>query len=184
MAELIYPTNVTLDGFIEDPDGDINLFPVHDDVFAAHTELVRDATTFLYGRRLYEAMSVWETDTSLAAASEAYAAFSAAWQDAEKIVYSTSLAEPLTARTRIERRFDPAAVRALKADTEGSILIGGADLAGQALSAGLVDEVQLYVVPVATGGGKPGLPTGTRTELALIDQRSFANGVVLLRYRG
>lgn len=182
MAELIYPTNVSLDGFIEDEDGRFDWLPGDDDVFAAHTELMRSAGTLLYGRRLYEMMAVWETDPALAGRSPAAAAFATAWQAPTKVVYSTSLTAPSTANTRIERAFDAEQVRALKAAADRDLLIGGADLAAQAFAAGLIDEVQLYVLPIVVGGGKPGLPTGMRVGLELLDQRRFDSGVVLLRY--
>ncbi|MCT1998358.1 dihydrofolate reductase family protein [Brachybacterium muris] len=148
MAALVYVNNMSLDGFIEDPSGAPDFFPVDEEVFASHTELLEGASTFLYGRRLYEAMAVWETDPALAAQSELLAAFAAAWQAAQKIVCSTTLTTTPTARTRIERRFDPAAVRELKATADGPIIIGGAALAAQALEAGLVEECLLYIVPV------------------------------------
>lgn len=183
MARLIYTTNVSLDGFIEDPDGAFDFLPPGDDVFAAHTELMESIGTLVYGRRLYEKMSVWEVDPSFAARSPALAAFAAAFTDTDKVVHSTTLAQASTARTRIERTFDADAVQRMKDAADRDLLIGGADLAGQALRAGLVDEVQLYIAPVAVGGGKPGLPTGIRLDLELLDQRRFGNGVVLLRYR-
>ncbi|KXO93108.1 RibD C-terminal domain (plasmid) [Tsukamurella tyrosinosolvens] len=182
MPSLIYPTNVSLDGYIEDDEGRFDWLPGDDDVFAAHTALMRSAGTLLYGRRLYEMMSVWETDPSLAGRSPAAADFAAAWRAAAKVVYSTSLTTPSTANTRIERAFDRDHVRALKAASDRDLLLGGADLAAQALAAGLIDEVQLYVLPLAVGGGKPGLPTGIRVDLELLDHRRFDSGVVLLRY--
>lgn len=182
MADLIYPTNVSLDGFIEDDDGAFDWLPGGDDVFAAHTALMRSAGTLLYGRRLYEMMSVWETDPALAGRSPAAAEFAAAWRAPDKIVYTTSLAAPSTANTRIERAFDPDRIHTLKASTDRDLLIGGADLAAQAFAAGLIDEVQLYILPIVVGGGKPGLPTGMRVDLELLDQRRFDSGVVLLRY--
>ncbi|MDR6971606.1 dihydrofolate reductase family protein [Leifsonia shinshuensis] len=184
MGALIYPTNVSVDGYIEDASGAFDWMPVHDDVFATHTELMRSAGTLLYGRRLYEAMSVWETDPALAEHSPEFAGFAAAWRAPAKVVYSRTLTGAPTADTRIERDFDPAQVRELKAATDRDLIIGGADLAAQALAAGLVDEVQLYVHPVSVGGGKPGLPTGARIDLELIDEcRIGSSGVVLLRYR-
>jgi dihydrofolate reductase len=183
MARLIYTTNVSLDGFIEDPDGGFDFLPPGDDVFAAHTELMESIGTLVYGRRLYEKMSVWEVDPSFAARSPALAAFAGAFTDTDKVVYSTTLTHAPTARTRIERTFDADAVQRMKDAADRDLLIGGADLAGQALRAGLVDEVQLYAAPVSVGGGKPGLPTGIRLDLELLDQRRFGNGVVLLRYR-
>ncbi|NYH41922.1 dihydrofolate reductase [Micromonospora jinlongensis] len=183
MAKLIYVTNVSLDGYIEDERGAIDWFPLGDEVFAFHTDLLRSVGTFLYGRRLYETMAVWETDPALAAQSDLTADFANAWQAASKVVYSTTLDAASTADTRLERRFDPAAVRELKATASSDLTIGGADLAAQAFKAGLVDECQLMILPVVVGGGKPGLPTGMRTDLELLDERRFPNGVVHLRYR-
>ena len=183
MAKLIYVTNMSLDGYIEDEHGSINFFPVDAEVFRSHTDLLQSAGTFLYGRRLYEAMAVWETDATLAARSDLMAEFATAWQTADKVVYSTTLTDASTAGTRIERHFDPAAVRDLKAAANSDITIGGANLASQALEAGLVDECQLYVLPVALGAGKPALPTDAHVDLELLDERRFGNGVVLLRYR-
>jgi len=183
VAKLIYLTNVSLDGCIEDAGGDFAWFPPDDEVFAFTTGLLRSAGTFLYGRRLYELMAVWETDAALAARSALMADFAGAWQAADKIVYSTTLTAVPTARTRVERRFDPAVVRRLKTTAGSDITIGGADLAAQAMRAGLVDECRLLVWPLAVGGGKPGLPTGVRTDFELLDERRFRNGVVYLRYR-
>jgi len=183
MAQLIYATNVTLDGYIEDESGAFDFLPVDDEVFQSHTDLLRSVGTLLYGRRLYEKMAVWETDTGLAAQSAPFAGFAAAWQAPEKVVYSRTLAAASTSRTRLERDFDPAAVQDLLASAPRDVLIGGADLAAQAFTAGLVGELQLYVMPLVVGGGKPGLPAGTRAALELLDEHRFGNGVVRLRYR-
>lgn len=183
MTKLIYVTNVTLDGYIEDEHGAFDLFPPDDEVFRSHTNLLQSAGTFLYGRRLYETMAPWETKATLAAQSDLTADFATAWQTANKVVYSTTLTAASTANTRIERHFDPTAVRELKAAASSDITVGGANLASQAFKAGLVDECQLYVWPMVVGGGKPALPTDTRADLELIDERRFGNGVVLLRYR-
>ncbi|MEU5782863.1 dihydrofolate reductase family protein [Micromonospora lupini] len=183
MAKLIYVNNVSLDGYIEDERGAFDWFPIGDEVFAFHTDLLRSAGTLLYGRRLYEAMAVWETDPALGAQSDLTADFANAWQAASKVVYSTTLAAASTADTRIERQFDPDVVRELKATASSDLTVGGANLAAQALTAGLVDECQLMVLPVVVGGGKPGLPTGIRADLELLDERRFQNGVVHLRYR-
>jgi len=183
MAKLIYVTNMSVDGYIEDEHGDFNWFPSDDEVFTFTTDLLRSVGTFLYGRRLYEMMAVWETDAALAARSELAADFAAAWQAASKIVYSTTQAGVSTADTRLERHFDPTAIRELKAAASSDLTVGGADLAAQALQAGLVDECQLLVWPIAVGGGKPALPTGVRSGLELLDERRFGNGVLLLRYR-
>jgi dihydrofolate reductase len=183
MAKLIYATNVSLDGYIEDERGAFDWVPVDDGYFAFTTDLLRSVGTFLYGRRLYESMAVWETDATLAARSDLMADFASAWQAASKVVYSTTLAAVSTAHTRLERAFDAAAVRELKATAGSDLMIGGANLATQAFQAGLVDECQLFILPVAVGGGKPGLPTGVRINLELLDERRFRNGVVHVRYR-
>ena len=128
-------------------------------------------------------MAVWETDATLATRSDAMAEFATAWQAADKVVYSATLTDASTADTRIERHFDPAAVRELKAAASRDIIIGGANLASQALEAGLVDECQLYVLPTVLGRGKPALPADAHVDLELIDERRFGNGVVLIRYR-
>jgi dihydrofolate reductase len=183
MTKLIYVTNVTVDGYIEDERGAFDFGPMDDELFQSYTDLLRSAGTFLYGRRLYEGMTVWETDATLAARSELMAGFATTWQRANKVVYSTTLAAASTARTRIERHFDPTAVRELKAAATSDITVGGANLASQAFEAGLVDECQLFVWPTVVSGGKPALTTGARINLELIDERRFGNGVVLLRYR-
>ena len=183
MAKLIYVTNVSLDGYIEDERGDFAWFPPDDEVFAFTTDLLRSVGTFLYGRRLYENMAVWETDAALAARSDLMADFASAWQAANKVVYSTTLDAVSTADTRLERHFDPAAVHELKAAAGSDLTVGGANLAAQAFQAGLVDECQLLVWPLFVGGGKPGLPIGKRADLELLDERRFRNGVVHLRYR-
>jgi dihydrofolate reductase len=183
MAKLIYVTNVSLDGYIEDERGSYDFGPVDAEVFRSYTTLLRSVGTFLYGRRLYETMAVWETNAALAAQSDLMADFATAWKAASKVVYSTTLAAVSTANTRLERQFDPSAVHELKAAASSDLIVGGANLAAQALKAGLVDQCQLYVWPRVVGGGKPALPTDTRTDLELLDERRFGNGVVLLRYR-
>jgi dihydrofolate reductase len=128
-------------------------------------------------------MAVWETNPAMAAQSDLTADFASVWQAANKVVYSTTLAAVSTADTRLERHFDPAAVHQLKATVGSDLIVGGANLATQAFKARLVDECQLFVWPIFVGGGKPGLPTGTRANLELLDERRFGNGVVHLRYR-
>jgi dihydrofolate reductase len=183
MGALIYVTNVSLDGCIEDARGALDWAPPDDDVFAAATALLRSAGTFLYGRRLYESMSLWETNPALAAQSDLTADFANVWQAADKIVYSTTLAAVSTGATRLEHHFDPNAVQQLKASTTSDLTIGGANLAARAFAADLVDECQLFVWPMILGGGKPGLPAGIRTDLELLNEHRFDNGVVHLRYR-
>ena len=182
MGTLIYLTNVSVDGFIEDEHGSFDWTDPDDDLFASITDLVRPVGTFLYGRRLYEAMSVWETDPSFAAQSELMADFAGVWQAADKIVYSTTLPAVSTAKTRLERTFDPVSVRDLKASATSDLVIGGAHLAGCAVEAGLVDEFHLLVRPILVGRGKPALPSDLRVKLELLDERRLSGGVVSLRY--
>ncbi|MFE6632810.1 dihydrofolate reductase family protein [Streptomyces rochei] len=183
MAQLIYASNMSLDGCTEDERGAFDWAPPDDEVFAFITDLMRSAGTYLYGRRMYETLAVWETDPSLAARSDLMADYAGAWQAADKVVYSSTLAEPSTARTRLERRFDPGAVHDLKATAGGDLLVGGPNLAAQALAAGLVDEIVLFVWPIVLGGRNPALPTDARIDLELVDEHRFGNGVVHLRYR-
>jgi dihydrofolate reductase len=183
MAKLIYGSNMSLDGCTEDERGGFDWAPPDDHVFAFVTELMRSAGTYLYGRRMYETLAVWETDPNLAAHSDLTAAYASAWQAADKVVYSSTLAAPLTAKTRLERRFDPSAVHDLKAAASRDLLVGGPNLAAQALVAGLVDELVLLVWPVVLGGRNRALPTDTRADLELIDEHRFNSGVVHLRYR-
>ncbi|MFE1138830.1 dihydrofolate reductase family protein [Streptomyces rochei] len=183
MAQLIYASNMSLDGCTEDERGAFDWAPPDDEVFAFITGLMRSAGTYLYGRRMYETLAVWETDPSLAARSDLMADYAGAWQAADKVVYSSTLAEPSTARTRLERRFDPGAVQDLKATAGGDLLVGGPNLAAQALAAGLVDEIALFVWPIVLGGRNPALPTDARIDLELVDEHRFGNGVVHLRYR-
>jgi dihydrofolate reductase len=183
MAKLIYVTNVSLDGYIEDEHGIFDLFTPDDDVFATTTELLRSVGTFLYGRRLYETMAVWETNAALASQSDLTSLFANAWQAADKIVYSTTLTEVSTARSRLERHFDATAVHELKTAATSDLTVGGANLAAQAIKAGLVDECQLFVWPTLLGRGKPALPTDARVNLELLDEHTFGNGVIRLRYR-
>jgi dihydrofolate reductase len=183
MAKLIYGSNMSLDGCTEDERGAFDWAPPDDDVFVFITGLMRSAGTYLYGRRMYETLAVWETDAALVTHSELAADYASAWQAADKVVYSSTLAAPHTANTRLERHFDPSAVRALKAAASKDLLVGGPNLASQALAAGLVDEVALFVWPVVLGGRTPALPTDRRVDLELVDEHRFSNGVVHLRYR-
>jgi dihydrofolate reductase len=183
MAKLIYVANVSLDGYIEDEHGSFDWTATDDELFAFITDLVRPVGTHLYGRRLYDTMAPWETEPGLAAQSELRADFANVWQAASKVVYSTTLDAVSTARTRLERNFDPAAVREMKASATSDLTVGGAHLAARALEAGLVDECHLLVRPVLIGGGKPALLSDTRADLELLDDRRLSGGVVYLRYR-
>jgi dihydrofolate reductase len=183
MARLIYASNMSLDGWTEDERGAFDWAPPDDGVFARITELMASAGTYLYGRRMYETMAVWETDSALAARSDLTARYAEVWRGADKVVYSSTLARPSTGNTRLERHFEAGAVHDLKAAAGRDLLVGGPNLAAQALAAGLVDELQLFVWPVVLGGRKPALPTGIRADLDLLDEHRFDNGVVELRYR-
>jgi len=180
MADLVYTANISVDGYTEDLDGRIDWSTPGEEVFSFIRELERPAGTYLYGRRMYEAMLYWES----ADPEEPYVReFAEMWRGADKVVYSHSLESVATARTKLEHDFDPDAVRRLKAAATRRMTIGGANLAGQALAAGLVDELRLLTVPVVLGGGKPWFPKGMSLPLRLLETRHFASGVVYLRYR-
>jgi dihydrofolate reductase len=181
MAKLIYVSNVSLDGYIEDEHGSFDWTPPGDDYFAFITDLMRPVGTYLYGRRLYDLMAVWETDPALAAQSELRADFANVWQAADKVVYSTTLDAVSTAKTRLEHDFDADSVREMKASATTDLTVGGAHLAAQAFKAGLVDECHLFIHPVLLGGGKPALPSDVRVELELLDDHRLSD-VLYLRY--
>jgi dihydrofolate reductase len=183
MASLIYSAITSLDGYVADEDGNFDWAAPDEQVHAFINDLMRPVGTHLYGRRLYEVMAGWETDPTLAEQSPVMRDFAELWQAADKIVYSTTLATPSTARTRIERTFDPDAVRELKAAADRDLLVGGPELAAQAFAAGLVDECRLFLAPVIVGGGKQALPDHVRLRLELLDERRFDGGMVHLRYR-
>jgi dihydrofolate reductase len=183
MAKLIYVVNLSLDGFIEDAKGEFEWTAPDDEVFIFITDLVRSVGTHLYGRRLYQTMAVWETDPTLAAQSELMADFANVWQAADKIVYSTTLPVVSTTNTRLERSFDPDAVRELKTSAATDLTVGGSTLAAHAFDAGLIDECQLFIYPVLVGDGKPAFLSDARVQLDLLEEHRFGNGVVHLRYR-
>jgi dihydrofolate reductase len=182
MAKLIYAAIASLDGYIEDESGKFDWAAPDEEVHAFINDLERSVGTCLYGRRMYETMSVWETDHTLADQSPLMRDFAQIWQSADKIVYSKTLEAAVTTRTRIERHFDPKAVRQIIASAERDITVGGPNLAQHAFKAGLVDESHLYIVPVLVGGGKHCLPSNIRLNLELLNVRHFANGTVHLRY--
>jgi dihydrofolate reductase len=177
---LIYSTIASLDGYTADADGTFDWAAPDEEVHAFVNELERGVGTYLLGRRMYEVLAYWET-VSLEGQSAAARDFAGLWRSADKIVYSTTLRAVSSARTRIEPRFDPEAVRALKRD--GDVSVGGPGLAAAAIKAGLVDEYRLLVTPIVVGGGTSVFPDGVRAGLELVDQRRFAGGVVYLRYR-
>lgn len=183
MAQLIYLTIASLDGYSEDTDGRFDWAAPDEEVHTFVNDLVRTAGVFLYGRRMYETMTVWETDPALAAATPITHDFAEIWQAVDKVVYSRTLAAVATRKTRIERTFDPEAIVRLKATAAQDIFIGGPELAAHAFRAGLIDECHLFLAPVLVGGGKPALPGNVRLQLELTDERRFAGGMVFLRYR-
>jgi dihydrofolate reductase len=183
MAKLIYVTNVSLDGYIEDAQGRFEWTAPGEEVFTFITDLVRPVGTYLYGRRLYETMALWETDPTLAAQSELMADFANVWHAADKVVYSTTLDQVSTTNTQLEQRFDPDSVRQMKASAASDITVGGATLAAHAFNAGLVDECDLFIYPMLVGGGKPAFPIDAGVQLDLLEEHRFTNGVVNLRYR-
>ncbi len=183
MAKLIYGAIASLDGYAEDSNGSFEWAAPDEEVHAFVNDLERTVGTYLYGRRMYETMVYWETALDIAGQPRVIVDFAEIWKAAEKIVYSTTLRAASTANTHIEREFDAAAVKRLKASSDRDITVGGATLAAEALRAGLVDELQLFVVPYIAGGGKRALPDGVRAELELRDERRFANGTVYACYR-
>jgi len=182
VARLIYGTNASLDGYIEDQNGSFDFTEPSEEVHAFWNDFLRPIGTYLYGRRLYETMAVWETDPSFAEGRDVIREFAAVWLDADKVVYSRTLADTSTSRTRIEREFDPEAVRRMKGSSERDLSIGGAELAAEAFRSGLIDEVVMCLAPVAVGAGKPALPTDVRLDLELTEERRFDDGTVYLRY--
>jgi dihydrofolate reductase len=183
MAHLIYSAISSLDGYIEDRDGNFEWAMPDEEVHRFINDLERTAGTYLYGRRMYETMLVWETDPNLAADSPLTQDFAQIWQAANKIVYSKTLAAASTRNTQIERNFDPEAIQQLKKTAQHDIAIGGAELAAHAFRSGLIDECHLFITPIIVGGGKPALPAHVRLELELLEERRFGNGMVFLRYR-
>jgi dihydrofolate reductase len=182
MADLVYSAIASLDGFVADAQGDFQWAAPDEEVHAFVNDLERPLGTYLYGRRMYEVMEVWET-MSTDGEPDAMRDFAELWRAADKVVYSTTLETVTTARTRLERTFDPAAVAAMKDTADRPIGIGGPGIAASALRAGLVDELQLFFHPIVIGAGTPWLPDGLRMPLTLLDERRFTSGVVYVRYR-
>jgi dihydrofolate reductase len=183
MAKLIYSAIASADGFTEDPDGGIEWGEPDDELLRFINDLERRAGTYLYGRRMYEAMLYWETADTMPGQPPLFQEFTGIWQAADKIVFSKTLASVSSARTRIEPTFEPSIVWQLKSASEQEMRVAGADLAGQAIKAGLVDELRLFLAPVVIGGGKRALPGGVHSELELLGTQRFASGAVYLRYR-
>jgi dihydrofolate reductase len=181
-AKLIYAALASLDGFVADEDGNFDWAEPDADVHAFVNDLARPVGTMLLGRRMYDVLVAWET---LETADEPTQIkdFAEIWRAADKVVYSKTLETVSSAKTRIERSFDPDAVRRMKEEAARDLSIAGPDLAAQAIEAGLVDEIQLFLSPIVVGGGTAALPKGVRVTLELLDERRFGNGTVFLRYR-
>jgi dihydrofolate reductase len=180
MSKLIYSAITSLDLYHEDANGKFDWSAPDAEVHAFVNDLERPVRTHLYGRRMYDVLKAWEDMQDPEPVMQDFAEI---WRAADKVVYSRTLEEPSTPRTRIEREFEPAAVRAVKESAETDIAIGGPELAAEALRAGLVDEIHLYLNPIIIGGGKPALPDGVRARLELLSERRFASGVIHLHYR-
>jgi dihydrofolate reductase len=182
MGQLIYSGIASLDGYVADRDGNFSWSVPDQEVHTFVNDLERNVGTYLYGRRMYQVMSAWETLGSTGD-PDYIQDYARIWRGADKVVYTTSLATVGTTRTRIERTFDADAVRALKDSTDGNISISGPTLAAAAIQAGLVEECRLFLNPVAVGGGLRFLPDGLSLRLELLEERTFGNGTVYLRYR-
>jgi dihydrofolate reductase len=183
MARLIYSVIMSLDGYVADEQGDFDWAAPDEEVHAFVNDIERQIGTYLYGRRMYEVMVAWETPDAFPEPTPAVEDFARIWKAAEKVVYSKTLQRASSARTRIERAFDPEEVRRMKAVATSDISVGGPNLAAQAMRAGLVDECHLFLVPTIVGGGNQALPSHVRANLELLDQRRFGNGAVHLHYR-
>jgi len=183
MGRLIYSGIMSLDGYTVDEDGSFQWAAPDEEVHAFVNDLQRPVGTYLYGRRMYETMRFWETADTMPDEPPVVRDYTAIWQAADKVVYSTTLQTVTTRRTRIERSLDLDALRAMKADSDRDITIGGPTLAATVVAAGLIDEYQLFLTPIIVGGGTPFLPRDVRTGLEFVDERRFAGGVVHLRYR-
>jgi dihydrofolate reductase len=183
MARLIYTAITSLDGYVADKDGNFEWAAPDEEVHRFVNDLERRARAYLYGRRMYEVMAFWEAAHTLADQPAFIKDYAEIWQAADKIVYSRTLKAVTTARTRIEREFDPEGVRKMKALAGRDITVGGPHLAKQAIRAGLVDELHIFVTPVVVGGGNQALPDDLRLNLELMDERRFQSGMVHLHYR-
>ncbi|MBD7951171.1 dihydrofolate reductase family protein [Oerskovia rustica] len=183
MARLIYSMITSLDGYAEAAEGDLGVGADDEEVHTFIDDVFRHVGTYLYGRRMYETMVFWETAHTDPDAPPFIVRYARGWQAAEKVVYSTTLDAVSSARTRIERTFDPEAVRRLKAESEHDLTVDGPNLAAQAIRAGLVDEYHLFVTTSVVGGGERFFPDGVRLDLELVEERAFDSGLIYARYR-
>lgn len=183
MAKLIYSAICSLDGYIADESGNFDWAAPDEEVHAFVNDLERPVGIHLYGRRMYDVMSVWETMGSDDDESAILRDFAEIWRSADKVVFSTSLESVSTTKTRIERNFEPEAIRQMKRNADRDMAVGGPDLAAQAIAAGLVDEYWFILAPIIVGGGTAAIPDGLRLKLELLDERRFGNGMIYLHYR-
>jgi dihydrofolate reductase len=183
MAKLIYSAITSLDGYVADKDGNFDWAAPSEEVHAFVNQLERSVGTYLYGRRMYETMVYWQTAHTRPESSPVELDYAEIWQAADKIIYSRTMTDVSSARTRIEREFDPDSVRRLKESAGRDLSVGGAELAGQAIKDGVVEEYHLFVNPVVVGGGTSTLPDNVRLDLELLDEHRFSSGVVHLHYR-
>jgi dihydrofolate reductase len=183
MAKLIYSTIASLDGYVADADGNFDWAAPDEEVHSFVNDLERPVGTYLYGRRMYQTMVFWETAQALEQQPAYIRDYTDIWRSADKIVYSSTLGAVSSARTSLQRTFDPEAVRRLKTEADRDLSVGGPGLAGQALAAGLVDELRVIVAPAVVGGGTRSLPDDVRIDLDLLEERRFGNGFVHVRYR-
>jgi dihydrofolate reductase len=182
VAKLIYAAITSLDGYVADEDGKFDWSAPDEEVHAFVNDLERSVGTYLYGRRMYEVMVVWDDPDTFAGGLPVIRDYAQIWQAADKVVYSKTLEAVSSSRTRIERDFEPDAIEEMKARAARDLSVAGPELAAQAIEAGLVDELHLFLAPIVVGGGKPSLPDGVRLELDLLSERRFGNGVVHLHY--
>jgi dihydrofolate reductase len=180
---LTYSMITSLDGYVADENGKFDWAEPDEEVHSFINDRARPVGTYLLGRRMYEVLAYWDDPPAIDEQPSAMREFAELWQAADKVVYSRTLEAARTARTRIERTFDPEAIRQLKAQSDRDVAVGGPELAAQAIGAGLVDDFQLFVVPVVVGGGTHALPRDGRIELELLDELRFGNGTVFLHYR-
>ena len=183
MAKLIYSAFTSLDGYVADETGNFDWAELDEEVHAFINSRERQIGTYLFGRKMYEAMAVWERPDVIPHLPAAALEFAPIWQVAEKIVYSRTLQTVSTAKTRLERKFEADVVRELKAGATREVAVGGLALAAHAIRAGLVDEYHLFIAPVIVGSGNPYLPGKVPVKLELLDERRFDNGMVHVRYR-
>jgi dihydrofolate reductase len=183
MAKLIYSSVASLDGYVADGNGNFDWAAPDDELHEFVNDLERPVGTYLYGRRMYEVMRFWDNPDLLSDRSDVMRDFATIWQAADKVVYSRTLGTAPTTKTRLERNFDLEAIRKLKAAAERDVAVGGPELAGHAIKAGLVDELQLFFVPVLVGGGTRSLPDDVHLKLELLDEHRFGSGAIYLHYR-